>query len=72
MRTADINRAKRAFEHLKAAKTLLDNIKMKNVNMHELAFIVETKERIDESGKSLRSLIVIQNTENDTHQERLQ
>lgn len=50
MRPADINRAKKCLEHIKAAQTLLDSIKWENLGERESALkqsvvghLIETK-----------------------------
>ena len=43
MRQADINRVVKAREHLKAATTLLSNIKWENVNGMEDLYLQQSK-----------------------------
>lgn len=59
MRQADINRVKKAKEHLKAATTLLSNIKWENITMMEFGFIVKAKEAIRDADYHLDDIIKI-------------
>lgn len=56
MRQADINRAKRAEEHLHAARTLLSNIKWENVSNLEYHFIQDCKDYIQSADFCLTDL----------------
>lgn len=63
MRQADINRVKKAKEHLKAATILLCNIKWENTTMMESEFIGKTKDSIQDADFHLDDIIKIQDTE---------
>ena len=60
MRQPDINRVKRAKEHLKAATTILCNINWLNTSMIESNFITLAKEDIEEADAHLTDIINIQ------------
>ncbi len=60
MRQPDINRVKRAKEHLKAAITVLSNINWLNTTMIESNFITLAKEDIEEADAHLTDIINIQ------------
>ena len=60
MRQADINRVVKAREHLKAATTLLSNIKWENVNGMEDLYLQQSKGSIQDADISLNSVIFIQ------------
>ena len=63
MRQPDINRVKKAREHLKAATTILSNIKWENQNSMESYLISETKSQIQDADTTMMDLLNIQ--END-------
>lgn len=65
MRQADINRVKKAKEHLKAAMTILSNIKWENTSFHESEFILKAKEGIDFSDGYLQDIITIQDKDHE-------
>ena len=60
MRQADINRVAKAREHLKAATTLLSNIKWENTNGMEDLYMQQAKGSIHDADISLNSVIFIQ------------
>lgn len=60
MRSPDMNRVKKAQEHLKAAKTLISNIKWENVTELEYDFIVKAKDKVEDSEGHLQDIITIQ------------
>lgn len=60
MRQADINRVNKAKEHLKAATTILSNIKWENVNMMESDFIMHSKDAIKDADSHLDDIINLQ------------
>lgn len=60
MRQADINRVKKAKEHLKAATTLLCNIKWENVTGMEDLYMEQSKISLQDAGRSLESIIKLQ------------
>ena len=60
MRQADINRVVKAREHLKAATTLLSNIKWENVNGMEDLYLQQSKGSIHDADTSLNSILFIQ------------
>lgn len=60
MRQADINRVKRAKEHLKAATTILSSIKWENMKTLEDNFVREAKVSIREADFLLDDIIGIQ------------
>lgn len=60
MRQADINRVKKAKEHLKAATTILTNIKWENTNMMESHLILEAKGAIRAADMNLDDIANIQ------------
>lgn len=60
MRQADINRVNKAREHLKAATTLLSNIKWENMNSNEGYFIFQAKLTIKNADLYLDDIINIQ------------
>lgn len=57
MRPADINRVKKAKEHLKAATTLLTSIKWENVSAMEYDFILQTKGAIRDADWHLDDIL---------------
>lgn len=61
MRQADINRVNKAKEHLKAATTLLSNIKWENMNTLENDLAGKAKIRIQYADNTLDDIINIQN-----------
>ena len=61
MGQADINRVNRAKEHLKAATTILTNIKWENMKTLESDFVRKAKESIQEADFHLDDIINIQN-----------
>lgn len=63
MRQADINRVKKAREHLKAATTLLNNIKWENVDGMEDLLIIQSKSSISDADRSLDHITKIQDKE---------
>ena len=63
MRQADINRVNKAREHLKAATTLLSNIKWENVNGMEDLLMIQSKSSIADADRSLEHITKIQDTE---------
>lgn len=63
MRQADINRVKKAKEHLKAALTLLTNIKWEHTSFNEDYFINQAKDTIRNADGHLADIINIQDTE---------
>lgn len=60
MRQADINRVVKAREHLKAATTLLSNIKWENTHGMEDLYLQQAKGSIHDADISLNSVIFIQ------------
>ena len=60
MRQADINRVKKAKEHLKAAVTILSNIKWENTTMMESHLIMEAKDNIRSADMQLDDITNIQ------------
>lgn len=60
MRQADINRVKKAKEHLKAATTILSNIKWENTTYNESHFIQDSKQYIQSADYCLDDIINIQ------------
>ena len=60
MRQADINRVVRAREHLKAATTLLSNIKWENTKGMEDLYLQQAKGSIRDADISLNSILFIQ------------
>lgn len=56
MRQADLNRVNKAKEHLKAAYTLLSNIKWENTINIEDHLLKEAKERIESAGFYLEDI----------------
>lgn len=60
MRQADINRVRKAKEHLKAATTILSNIKWENRSNMEDHFIKESKRYIQSADYYLDDIINIQ------------
>lgn len=60
MRQADINRVAKARERLKAATTLLSNIKWENTNGMEDLYLQQAKGSIHDADISLNSVIFIQ------------
>lgn len=63
MRQADINRVKKAREHLKAATTLLNNIKWENIDGMEDLLMIQSKTSISDADRSLDHITKIQDTE---------
>lgn len=63
MRQPDINRVKKAREHLKDANFILSNIKWENTNSMESYLISETKSQILDADTTMMDLLSIQ--END-------
>lgn len=61
MRQADINRVNKDKEHLKAATTLLSNIKWENMNTLENDLTGKAKIRIQYADNTLDDIINIQN-----------
>ena len=62
MRQPDINRVVKAREHLKAATTILNNIKWDNVNGMEDLYLQQARGSIKDADISLNSTIFIQDT----------
>lgn len=60
MRQADINRVNKAKEHLKAAVTILSNIKWENTTMMESHLIMEAKDNIRSADMQLDDITNIQ------------
>lgn len=60
MRQADINRVKKAKEHLKAATTILTNIKWENTTLMESHLIMEAKDNIRSADMQLDDITNIQ------------
>lgn len=60
MRQADINRVNKAREHLKAAVTILLNIKWENRTMTEDYFIAQAGEGIADAQRNLEDIIHFQ------------
>lgn len=60
MRQADINRVKKSKEHLKAAVTILSNIKWENTTMMESHLIMEAKDNIRSADMQLDDITNIQ------------
>ena len=60
MRQADINRVNKAREHLKAAVTILQNIKWENRTSIEDHFIAQAGEGIADAQRNLEDIIHIQ------------
>ena len=60
MRQADINRVKKAKEHLKAATTILTNIKWENTTLMESHLIMEAKDNIRSADIQLDDITNIQ------------
>lgn len=60
MRQADINRVNKAKEHLKAATTILSNIKWENTTMMESHLIMEAKDNIRSADMQLDDITNIQ------------
>lgn len=60
MRQADINRVKKAKEHLKAAVTILLNIKWENRTSIEDNFIAQAGEGIADAQRNLEDILNIQ------------
>lgn len=60
MRQPDLNRVNKAKEHLKAARTLLDNIRWENTNTMEDHFLAEAKRKMIDAGFPLDDIINIQ------------
>lgn len=60
MRPADINRVKKAREHLKAATTILTSIKWENVSAMEYDFIMQSKVAIRDADGHLADILNIQ------------
>lgn len=63
MRQADINRVNKAKEHLKAANTILSNIKWENVNNIEDNLIYQAKLTINGAKDLLNDVTNIQDKE---------
>lgn len=63
MRQPDINRVKKAREHLKAATTILSNIKWENQNSVESYLINETKSQIQDADSTMMDLLNIQDND---------
>lgn len=63
MRQPDINRVRKAQEHLKAATTILSSIKWENTSLMESVFINNSKDLIRSAGFPLEDIINIQNKE---------
>ena len=63
MRQPDINRVKKAREHLKAATTILSNIKWENQNSMESYLISETKSQIQDADTTMMDLLNIQDND---------
>ncbi len=63
MRQPDINRVKKAREHLKAATTILSNIKWENTNSMESHLISETKLQIQDADSTMMDLLNIQDND---------
>lgn len=63
MRQPDINRVKKAMEHLKAATTILSNIKWENQNSMESYLISETKSQIQDADTTMMDLLNIQDND---------
>lgn len=60
MRQADINRVKKAREHLKAATTILSSIKWENLTGMEDMMIIQSKDSIKVADMHLDDIINIQ------------
>ena len=65
MRQADINRVKKAKEHLKAAMTILSNIKWENTTNMEYDFTMKAKETITNCDGILQDIITIQDQDHE-------
>lgn len=59
MRPADINRVKRAKEHLKAAATVLSSIKWENTTLMESELIQKSKDEMRDADGYLDDIINI-------------
>lgn len=57
MRQPDINRVKKAKEHLKAATTILCNIKWENTSPNEDHFLQESKQHMKSADLYLDDII---------------
>lgn len=62
MRQADINRVRKAREHLKAATSILSNIKWENVNGVEDLLMIQSRTSIADADRSLDHIGKIQDT----------
>ena len=63
MRNPDINRIKKAIQHVEAAKTVLSSIKWDNTSMMEDHFIHSAKDYLQSARCSLEDVITINKAE---------
>ena len=59
----NVDRVKKAREHLKAATTLLNNIKWENIDGMEDLLMIQSKTSISDADRSLDHITKIQDTE---------